>query len=146
MIEEFNPHYIVAHSVGSFCSLYALSKLPAYAHIKIICLSGPDSAMFVMKRVFNLIELSQRMQKAFINTIEKKFGITIDEVDIKYIGQFVKNHGVLIYDKTDFINPIECGRLIHEHWKNSDFKIIEGYDHSMRHVDVYEMVKKEMTF
>ena len=141
MIEEFNPKYIVAHSVGSICTLIALSKLPQYAHIKIICLSGPPSAMFVMERVFDLVNLNKRMQNIFIKTLEKKFNISMDEVDIKYVGQFVKNEGILIYDKTDVVNPIECGELIHEHWKNSTFKIIEGYDHSMRHVDVYEMVK-----
>lgn len=141
MIETFNPTYIIAHSVGSFCSLYALSRFPQYAHIKIICLSGPPSAMFVMERVFHLLDLNASMQRIFIKTLEKKFKISIDEVDIKYLGPLVKNEGILIYDKEDFVNPIECGETIHEHWKNSSFKVIEGYDHSMRHVDVYAMVK-----
>lgn len=140
MIETFNPTYIVAHSVGSFCSLYALFRLPQYAHIKIICLSGPPSAMFVMERVFHLLDLNARMQRIFIKTLEKKFKISIKEVDIKYIGPLVKNQGILIYDKADFVNPIECGETIHENWKNSTYKVIEGYDHSMRHVDVYGMV------
>lgn len=144
MIETFNPKYIVAHSVGSFCSLYALSKLPQYGHIKLICLSGPPSAMFVMERVFHLLDLNERMQRIFIKNLERKFKISMDEVDIKHIGPYVKNKGILIYDKADFVNPIECGETIHEYWKNSSFKVIEGYDHSMRHVDVYEMVKKEL--
>lgn len=144
MIEAFKPKYVVAHSVGSFCALYALSKLPQYSSIRIICLSGPHSAMFVMERVFYLLDLNERMKRAFLKTIEQKFNVSMAEVDISHVGQFVQNYGVLIYDKTDFVNPIECGELIHKHWKNSTLKIVDGYDHSMRHDDVYEMVKNEL--
>lgn len=130
---------IVAHSIGSFSTLYALydQQLPVK---KFVSLASPGEAREFFDHYQRALNLSRKTITQSELAFKNKFGKTPDYFSAKKFAASLSIPGLIIHDVTDNDTSIEHSRTIHNAWKQSTLLETNGFGHNLRSEEVTNAV------
>lgn len=140
LITEYNPKFIIGHSVGGMTVMYNqyLNSNPSIE--KIISISAPSEFYEIMMHFKNLLGLSNKVMLAIETYINDKFGFSFKEFSTSNFAKNNTKKGLLFHDTLDKITPYHNSVAVQKAWKNSQLITTTGLGHSMHQEDVNKAI------
>lgn len=134
--KKFNPDIIIGHSVGGMASAFSNSNHKDSRLKKLILIGAPSEFTDVLKRYFNMMGYSKRIQNAIINLIKNRY--KVDSISFSTAKQLERFHieGLILHDENDRVIPYSDALLISKSFKNSTLITTSGMGHSMVHESI----------
>lgn len=130
------PDHIVAHSIGSFSTLFTLHRLPHVKPKSVVLLAIPGGAPEFFAVFTRLLNLSERT----VQVIRKQFmNMGYREPEYYFAPDFAVKMSVkalLIHDEQDDQTPVSNSKIVHDRWKNSRLTITTGLGHSLKSAQI----------
>jgi len=127
--KSYGPvHGIIAHSFGVPCSVLALNE--SIKTEKIVCISSPLSAHWLLEKFCQILECPDSVKKAIERRVEKQFGkdrwprLKTDE-----LAKTLSCPALIIHDRNDVDIPWEHGQTLSDHWPDSRLLLTDGIGH-----------------
>ncbi|MDA9066456.1 alpha/beta hydrolase [Flavobacteriales bacterium] len=128
-INPTEPFHVVAHSLGSSVSAFALSETD-YKADKLVFLSANNHIVQVFKDFQKLVGFNNRVFRLLENRIEKMVGDKLSEMKVEERLEKVKfNELLLIHDKYDKIIRFKNSEELHAKFSNSKLIPFEKIGH-----------------
>ena len=140
VVKQFEPNYIVAHSVGGMAALYHQYKYPENSLQKIVSLGAPSEFSDLMRQYKAILQFNNKVADALNRLVHKKFGFQIKEFSTAAFARSIDAAGLLIHDELDTIAPYWASEQVHANWKNSTLIKTNGLGHSMHQDQVGESI------
>ena len=135
-----NVHAIVAHSLGSFSSLYAFYQNPALPVNKLVLLAPPGEARDFIDFYQQTLQLSSKTLNLVLNQFEKEFKKPIHYFSTQKFAADVSVEGLIIHDEGDLETPYHYAVKINEHWKASTLITTKGLGHNLKSKEVVKSI------
>lgn len=149
LLNELTQRYqsieaIIAHSFGGMVSSYSLVRyqLPVK---KVVLIAAPFSMLEVMRYYREGIKITEKITDRFLAKIEEKFGIHWKDFSGERIVPQQKIPALIIHDEDDFDVLYEQGKLLNQHWKNSELFTTKSLGHR-RILKSEKVVEKTVDF
>ena len=137
-----NAESIVAHSVGSFSTLYFINAHPDKKPQKMVSLASPESVADFIDFYVDKLQLNKRTMQ----NLEAYFrNYTSKEIeDFKLESLFDRNDakGLIIHDKNDKVCSVDYAKKMHSLWPTSKLVLTEGHGHKLNDKFIIGMVKE----
>jgi esterase/lipase len=141
MIDDFNPDYIIGHSMGGLAVMLSSTLHQIPNGIKIISMGAPHSLDSIFQKYFSAIGLSERIKSKKEKLFFEKYGRKIEEFSIQSLGPLIVNEGLILHDVNDTTNEIENAEMIDKAWAKGNLIMTELSNHSMQHVAIFDIIK-----
>jgi len=144
LIEKYQPKIIVGHSVGAYTALlhYEMYKPKG---IKYVLLAPTYDMMLPINKMFEILKLSKRTQKAYIDFVEKGAQRSLADLRADNFVSASGPEGILVHDVNDKILPYEDSLKIMEKATALKFHRIKSNGHRMQNDDVLDLIKEYIT-
>ncbi len=137
---EYQPDYLVGHSLGGKAVAYYLSHYSS-SNIKKFILLGVAADLEIMSGYFGkMLGLSKRSIDNFNKHLKNKFDKTPDYFSYKTYCPKIEVPALIIHDKNDPITKVENGFHYHENLKHSQLMVTDKLGHSLQDAMVYSKV------
>lgn len=139
-LDKFQPHYVVAHSVGGMNILYTHYRNQNSSVKKIVTIGSPCEFSQFMDHYQNLLQFNDRVREAMNQRLKEWFDFYFHEFSS---ARFVKNNtikGLLLHDEEDKQVPVSASQKVHAHWKGSQLITTRGLGHSMHQDSVSDKI------
>ncbi len=140
MIDEYDPKFLIGHSVGGMTLLYNEHIHPSPIMEKIITIGSPSEFYEIMNHFKTLLGFDDSVLSALDSFINKNFGFTIREFSTSRYASTNTKKGLLLHDKLDIIAPYHASQQVHANWNGSQLISTEGLGHSMHQKEVNEQI------
>lgn len=141
LIDDFEPEYIIGHSMGGLAVLLSSTHHQIPYAVKIISMGAPHSLDSIFQKYFSAIGLSKRVKTKIESLFYEKYGRKLDEFSIQSLGHLVNNEGLIVHDKNDATNEIENAEIIDKAWAKGNLIVTEVSNHSMQHAAIFDLIK-----
>ncbi|WP_121667654.1 alpha/beta hydrolase [Mesonia aquimarina] len=131
MLKEFQPDFIVGHSIGAMTTVFNQHKKPEKTLEKLVLLGPPSELTEIMNDFQKILKLKPRVMKDLENHFHTTLGYKFKEFSIAGFAEKLSQKGLIIHDKYDKIAPVQASRAIHENWRESNLIETEGAGHSL---------------
>jgi len=131
VVEKFNVHTIVGHSVGGMASVFFQHKYQIKSIEKLVLLGAPADFIGVFSRYENMMGYNKRVSKALENEVLKKYNHLPEYFAPANFSKEIQAKGLIIHDKKDRIIPYEDAQLFANRFKNSELITTKGFGHSL---------------
>ncbi len=132
VLKKFNLNEnisVVTHSFGSGAISLALNKSCIKVD-KLVFVTSPDKLYDIFRDFADRIGLSDKAFKSLLETTEKRFNLTFEELQIsKLLESSFFNKLLMIHDKKDMILPFKNAEIIAGINKNTELYATEGKGH-----------------
>ncbi|MFT4535912.1 MAG: alpha-beta hydrolase superfamily lysophospholipase [Saprospiraceae bacterium] len=139
-LEHYKPDVLIGHSVGAYSVLYAMSEYKPTSVHKLVILASADKFTDISERYFNMIGLSTRLRKKYLEKVESVFGRPANYYNAADFAKNIEAEGMIIHDKEDNVNLFYEAEAIHNSWPNSKLISTTGFGHSLQDESVYKLV------
>jgi len=121
-------HGIVAHSFGVLASALSIKKKLDLN--KLVCISSPTSAKYLLQSYCDKLQFSKKVQQGLLSCFKNEFGENLWE-DISAIENLKDSEKsiLIIHDQDDVDVPIKCSEELHQALKKSVFMQTEKLGH-----------------
>src|SRR5690606_19111735 len=131
---------IVAHSIGSFATVFALYRVPLLPVNRLVLTSTPGEASDFIDHFQNRLKLSQRTIRLALDYFQKEFEQPVNFFSTKRFAASLVVPGIIVHDKDDDETPFSHAREIHDVWKRSTLIQTRGLGHNLRSAEVTRIV------
>lgn len=125
-------HAIVAHSLGSFASLYAFHQQPALQVNKLVIMAPPGEALDFITFYQNTLKLSNRTIGLVLGYFKKAFDNPITFFSTPKFAHHVHIPCLIIHDEEDTETAFQYSVLIHDAMKRSRLMRTKGIGHNLK--------------
>ena len=139
LIQKYQPKIIVAHSVGAYTALFHYNKYKPKG-IKYVLMAPTYDIMLPINTMFDILKLSKKTQKAYIDIVENDLGKKLDELRADNFVSPEGPEGILLHDINDKVLPFNDTLKIIEKSKILKLQKIENNGHRMQNDDVEEAI------
>ena len=129
LINKYPIKNIIGHSMGSFASLFALSRNNLSIK-RLIVIAGFADYGKELNNFLSFITISKRSKRYLVNKIENDFECSFQELDLSYMNGFFNQDGLIIHGEKDTIVPLSQAQKLREIWPNSKLYIVENMGHN----------------
>ena len=136
MVQQFDPRFIVGHSVGGMTALYHAHRHPNESVEKVVTIGSPSEFEAIARSYQRMLGFNDRVLKAFDAIIYEEFGYHIHEFATPEFIRGNPKKGLLLHDRLDRIAPFHASQKVHQAWENSILIPTEGLGHSMHQEEV----------
>lgn len=130
LIKKYKVRKLISHSFGGVATTYALYNNQDIEIEKYALITTPDKFSERIDDISNQYGINKKVIVKLINKLEDNYKIKVNELNV---SEFVKNinvkNSIIIHDKNDKVIPIERSKNVHNNWKESIFKEVEGTGH-----------------
>lgn len=120
-------HAVVAHSFGAGCSV--LSAQRGLKVKKLVLIAGPAKYERVVGNFFKLLPISSAAQRSFLVNLQRKVGISVQEMNVGEIGKNLRVEALIVHDIEDKEVRFQSAIEIHEAWPTSKIFKTQGLGH-----------------
>lgn len=131
IIANYNPQYIIGHSIGGMTTLYNQYKNPRNTIEKIVSLGAPSELSEIIGHYQNLLRFNDNVKESLNLYFKQNFNFMIDDFSISKFSRSIAPQGLIIHDEYDLIAPFSASVQIHQNWKNSTLVKTQGLGHSL---------------
>lgn len=114
----YQPKYLIGHSFGGFTSLYYQSTYQNEQIAKIVIMGSPNKFEGLLKNYKNLLGLSNRSYRKFLEVFKTDFDIDITTYSAEEFITKIRQPILWIHDETDTIvtysNAVEINKIYPE--------------------------------
>jgi len=132
--------YLLAHSIGSFTSMYLFHNKPHLSPSKMIVMSSPGSAEEFVNFFEKLLTPSKKLMKSMEAYFEEYVGLPVAHFNINTFASIQTANALIIHDELDKETPVSNAIELHKVWKDSELILTKGFGHKMRDISVVENV------
>ena len=140
VVEKFNVHTIVGHSVGGMASVFFQHKYQIKSIEKLVLLGAPADFIGVFSRYENMMGYNKRVSKALENQVLKKYNHLPEYFSPANFSKEIQAKGLIIHDKKDRIIPYKDGLKFKQNYANSEFIATKGFGHGLKSEKVYQHI------
>lgn len=120
-------HATVGHSLGGAASIFALSR--GLSAARAVVLSAPADVPHWADRFRDALGLPPAVDQRMRHNLERRLGITFDDLRIGDVAGRVHQPGLVIHDEDDADVPVAEGREIADRWPGAAFHGTSGLGH-----------------
>lgn len=131
MVQQFQPRYIVGHSVGGMTALYHAHRHPNDRVEKIVTIGSPSEYYGFMEEFQRIVGFNKRVMQALDQFIYGEFGYHTHEFSTSRFVEGNPKKGLILHDKSDPVTPFHASERVHDAWRESVLVPTEGLGHSM---------------
>ena len=136
---------IIAHSVGSFCSLYFFDQNPTLQPRQMVSLATAGKVHDFINEVRRMLSLTDREIDNLKSYFVSFTGKDPDYFDIENFFTNIKIKALLIHDENDPDTDVNYSRRLHDLFDESELLITNGLGHKLRSKDVLQRVVSFVT-
>ncbi|MBT8185642.1 MAG: alpha/beta hydrolase [Eudoraea sp.] len=136
VVTNYQPEYVIAHSVGGMAAIYHQYKYPENPLQKMVTIGAPSEFSEIMDQYKNILNYNSKVHKALDDLIHDKFGFRFIDFSTSVFAREIEIQGLLIHDELDKIAPVSASERVHANWQNSRLIKTEGLGHSMHQDEV----------
>lgn len=140
VVEKYQPHYIIGHSMGGKASLYYQYKYQNPAIQKMVILGAPSDFKIIFNNFIGLLSLNKKISKALEKQYTALINHNFDEFTAEQFASKIDVKGLIAHDIDDTIVLFEEGEKIARSWKNVQFIETSGLGHKLHDEDLYKKV------
>ena len=130
LIRKFQVRELISHSFGGVATTYALYTNSDLEIDKYVLLTTPDKFTERINDVSEMVGINNNVKNKLIKRLENEINMDITNLNV---SEFVKSinvkKSIIIHDKNDRVIPIARSINVHNNWKASEFKEINGTGH-----------------
>lgn len=116
--QAYQPKYLIGHSFGGFTSLYYQSTYQNEQIAKIVIMGSPNKFEGLLKNYKNLLGLSNRSYRKFLEVFKTDFDIDITTYSAEEFITKIRQPILWIHDETDTVvtysNAVEINKIYPE--------------------------------
>jgi len=132
---------IIAHSIGSFSSLYYISQNPECQPKKLVVLATPNSIDDFIDFYFNTLKLSKRTVQNFKSYFKYYTSNDLSAFRLENLLTRNKSTGLIIHDKEDRMVSARYSEKLRELWPQSKLVLTTGLGHKLKDKRIVTLVK-----
>ena len=140
VINQFNIHTVIGHSVGGTASAIALHNYKISSVKKLISLGAPSNFIALSKNYRKMMGFNKRVQKAMDTYYLQHFGHFPKYFTVANYSKNIQAEGLIIHDRKDRIIPYKDAIEITRHYKNSKLVKTVGFGHGLKSEKVYNHI------
>jgi len=130
LMKRYKVRKLISHSFGGVAATSALYKNQDIQIDKYALLTTPDTFLERIEDVSIQYGINKKVIKKLIKKLEKDYEIRVDELSVSNFVKVIKvQKSIIFHDKNDKVIPIERSLNVHQNWKQSTFKEVEGTGH-----------------
>src|SRR5579871_3711876 len=139
---EENVYAILAHSLGSFSTIYTTFRLPNLPISKIVVMASPGEVSSFVSYYKKVLGLSDRLLAAISDFFVVKIGHRPEYFSLKEFAKAQTLPGLIIHDTDDKEAPYQHALDAHKNWKNSQMVTTSGLGHNLKSQELIDRVKQ----
>ncbi|MCW5516839.1 alpha/beta fold hydrolase [Muriicola sp. Z0-33] len=136
VVSQYQPKYVIAHSVGGMAAIYHQYKYPGNSLEKMVAIGAPSEFSELMDQYKAILKYNSKVGTALDNHVYENYGFRIKDFSTSAFAREITIDGLLIHDELDEIAPVSASERVHANWKNSRLIKTEGLGHSMHQDEV----------
>lgn len=140
VLNQFNIHTIIGHSVGGTASAIALHNYKISSVKKLISLGAPSNFIAMVKNYRKIMGFNKRVMKAMDKYYLQHFGHLPKYFTVANYSKNIQAKGLIIHDRKDRIIPYKDAIEITRHYKNSKLVKTVGFGHGLKSKKVYNHI------
>lgn len=140
VINQFNIHTIIGHSVGGTASAIALHNYKVSSVKKLISLGAPSNFIALVKNYRKMMGFNNRVMKAMDTYYLQQFGHLPKYFTVANYSKNIQAEGLIIHDRKDRIISYKDAIEITRHYKNSKLVKTVGFGHGLKSEKVYNHI------
>lgn len=138
--QEYNPQYLVGHSMGGISCLFYQYFYKNKTIKKIVSIGSPCDFKVLLDNYFKLLSLNSTVVKGIELQYRKILRSSLSFFSASYFASKIDVRGQVVHDIDDTTVSIEEAIKIASNWKDSEFIETKGLDHSMHDADLYKKI------
>lgn len=139
-VQQYQPKYLVGHSVGGKTCLYYQHTYPNNTIEKIVVLGAPSDFKILFENYIRLLSLNNWVYQTLESECVAFYQKPLEEFSARNFAASISVNGLILHDTTDDVVSIQEAKKIASSWKNSLYKETEGLGHSMQDEKVFQEV------
>ncbi|MGC1206007.1 MAG: alpha/beta hydrolase [Flavobacteriaceae bacterium] len=140
VINQFNIHTVIGHSVGGTAIAIALHNYNISSVKKLISLGAPSNFIALSKTYRKMMGFNKRVKKAMDSYYLQEFGHLPEYFTVANYSKNILAKGLIIHDRKDRIIPYKDAIEIARHYKNSKLIKTVGFGHGLKSEIVYNHI------
>lgn len=140
ILNQFNIHTIIGHSVGGTASAIALHNSKISSVRKLISLGAPSNFIALSKNYRKMMGYNKRVIKAMDTYYLQEFGHLPEYFTVANYSKNILAKGLIIHDRKDRIIPYKDAIEITRYYKNSKLIKTVGFGHGLKSKIVYNHI------
>lgn len=130
LIKKYKVRKLISHSFGGVATTYALFKNQDIEIDKYALLTTPDKFIERINDVTIQYGINKKVIRKLVNKLEEDYQIKVEQLSVsEFVKEIKVEKSLIIHDKNDRVIPIERSKNVHNNWKQSTFKEVEGTGH-----------------
>lgn len=139
-LEEFNPDFLIGHSIGAAASLMSQYEIPHQSLQKMVLLGAPADMSVILDNFVNILGLNNRNKKLLEDYFINRFNGGIETFSATRFCKSVTVPTLIAHDEKDDVVAYSEGLKIAEAWPDATFVTTSGLGHSMHDEVLYRKV------
>lgn len=140
VVQKYQPHYIIGHSMGGKTSLYYQYKYQNPHVQKMVILGAPSDFKIILNNFTGLLGLNTKMTKALTKKYTAILDQSLEEFSATAFASKINVKGFLVHDIEDTIVLFEEGKKISSSWEGVQFIETKGLGHKLHDDELYRKV------
>ncbi|RNC89340.1 MAG: alpha/beta hydrolase [Allomuricauda sp.] len=140
ILDQFNPKFVVAHSVGGMTIHHVHFLYPVSSLEKIVTIGAPAEFEKFMDHYQGLLKFNNRVRNAMNHRLKEWLGYYFHEFTSMRFAEKNTKKGLIFHDEEDKQVPVEASKKVHQHWKGSQLITTRGLGHSMHQEKVNDQI------
>lgn len=136
-IQNFQPDFVIGHSLGGSTFTFYLTEYEATVIQKMVLMGVPSELSHLMSKYTDVLGFSNRTIRALYQVFEEKFSRPVTSISTIEFCQSITIPTLVIHDKSDDVAMVEDSFLYHEQLLHSKLFITEQLGHSLQDEVVY---------
>ncbi|MXN91566.1 alpha/beta fold hydrolase [Flavobacterium sp. Sd200] len=140
IVQQYQPQYLVGHSLGGSTILYYQSHYNSNSIQKMVVMGAPCDFTMILSNYIKTLSLSKKSAQLLNNHFIEELGINTEEFSCGLFASKITAQGLVVHDVDDTTVPFKEGRKIAESWPNAQFLRTKGQGHSMHSDAMYSKI------
>lgn len=140
VVQQYQPHYLIGHSLGGATSAFYQYYYPQHAFEKIVLLGAPSDFSIILDNFINMLGLKSSIKKQLIQYTRERFSLEMEFFSGQYFLKNTQTPGLIIHDLHDTVVLYAEAKKLVNSWKNAQLITTKGLGHSLHDRDVYQQI------
>jgi pimeloyl-ACP methyl ester carboxylesterase len=141
--ENYQPDFILGHSVGGMAAVYYLAEHTAAWVKGLVIMASPVTLRIIFQGFQKIIGVNDQVMEALEQMFEAKYDqAKVDSFDLKLMAHKVPQPTAMLYADNDPIAPASEGQKLASAWPGAQFYEFSGAGHSLKGQDVLKTLDR----
>ncbi|WP_330441959.1 alpha/beta hydrolase [Flavobacterium sp. C4GT6] len=140
VVKEFQPQYMIGHSMGGATAVHYQSQYPNDIIQKMVILGAPSDLNTLLNNYAGILSLNLNVIQLLKKHFFKHFKIKTEEFSGGIFATTIKAKGLVAHDEKDEVVSFKEGKKIAEAWPDAEFIATKGLGHSMHDDALYNKI------